>query len=131
MPRGTKQIEEVLEVAAEVQTVAGTKVLDYVGIKGFCECLDTNLAGEARVMVKLITESGEERQAFCSTGVSAELRNKKRTKDSLMFLNLVLNDKGRWIIQRERGNVIRFAVASLNLQQTVQIPATFEEAIGY
>ena len=123
------KVKELLEVAAEA--VVSTKVFDYVGIKGFCECLDTNLMGEARVMVKLITESGEERQAFCSTGVSAELRAKKRTKDSLMFLNLILNDKGRWIIQRERGNVIRFAVASLNLKQAPQTIATFEDAIGY
>lgn len=125
------KVKELLDVAAEVQTVVGTKVLDYVGVKGFCECLDTNLMGDARVMVKLITEKGEERQAFCSTPVSAELRAKKRTKDSLMFLDLVLNDKGRWIIQRQRGKVIRFAVASLNLKETVITVATFEEAIGY
>ena len=124
------KVKELVEVAAEAAVVS-SKVLDYVGINGFCECLDTNLMGDARVMVKLITEKGEERQAFCSTSVSAELRTKKRTKDSLMFLNLVLNDKGRWIIQRERGNVIRFAVASLNLKQAPQTVATFEDAIGY
>lgn len=123
-------VKELLEVAADAAVVS-TKVLDYVGIKGFCECLDTNLMGNARVMVKLITEKGEERQAFCSTTVSDELRTKKRTKDSLMFLDLELNDKGRWIIQRQRGKVIRFAVESLNLKETVQTVATFEEAIGY
>jgi hypothetical protein len=123
------KVKELQEVAAEV--VVSTKVLDYVGADGFVDFLDTNLAGEARIMVSLVTKNGETREAFCSTAVSAELRNKKRTKDSLMFLNLVLNDKGRWIIQRERGKVIRVAVASLNLKQVTQSAATFEEAIGY
>jgi len=81
------------------------KVLDYTGAKGTLTFLDTNL--------------------------SEQLRTNKRTKDSLMFLNLVLNDKGRWIIQRERGNEIVVKVEDLNLKQAPQTVATFEEAIGY
>ena len=107
------------------------KVLDYTGAKGSLTFLDTNLAGTARIMVTLKNEAGEARETFCSEAVSAELRTKKRTRDSLMFLNLALNDKGRWMIQRERGNEIVIAVASLNLKETVQTIATFEEAIGY
>ena len=48
-----------------------------------------------------------------------------------MFLNVALNDKGRWIIQRERGNEIVVKVESLNLKQAPQTVATFEDAIGY
>ena len=107
------------------------KVLDYTGAKGSLEFLDTNLSGTARIMVTLINEKGEARETFCSTAVSAELRAGKRTKDSLMFLNVVMNDEGRWILQRERGNKIVIKVASLNLKETVQTLATFEDAIGY
>ena len=107
------------------------KVLDYTGAKGKLVFLDTNLGGTARIMVKLINEQGEARETFCSEAVTAELRAKKRTRDSLMFLNVALNDKGRWIIQRERGNEIVVEVASLNLKEAKQTLATFEEAIGY
>lgn len=107
------------------------KVLDYTGAKGYLDFLDTNLGGKARIMVSLVNEKGEVRETFCSTTVSDELRSGKRTKDSLMFLNVVLNESGRWIIQREKGNVIRVAVASLNLKEAPQSIATFEEAAGY
>ena len=107
------------------------KVLDYTGAKGYLDFLDTNIGGTARIMVTLVNEKGETRETFCSTTVSAELRSGKRTKDSLMFLNVVLNESGRWIIQREKGNVIRIAVASLNLKEAPQTVATFEDAIGY
>jgi hypothetical protein len=107
------------------------KVLDYTGAKGSLTFLDTNLGGTARIMVTLKNEAGEARETFCSEAVSAELRNKKRTRDSLMFLNLALNDKGRWIIQRERGNEIVVKVEDLNLKEAKQTVATFEEAIGY
>jgi len=107
------------------------KVLDYTGAKGSLTFLDTNLSGTARIMVKLTNEKEETRETFCSEAVSAELRAKKRTRDSLMFLNLALNDKGRWIIQRERGNEIVVKVESLNLKQAPQTVATFEDAIGY
>ena len=107
------------------------KVLDYTGAKGYLDFLDTNIGGTARIMVSLVNEKGEVRETFCSTTVSAELRSGKRTKDSLMFLNVALNENGRWIIQREKGNVIRVAVASLNLKEAPQTVATFEDAIGY
>jgi hypothetical protein len=48
-----------------------------------------------------------------------------------MFLNVVLNDKGRWILQRNRGKEIVVKVADLNLKEVVQTVATFEEAVGY
>ena len=107
------------------------KVLDFTGKDGQLEFLDTNLGGTARIMVTLTNSKGEQREAFCSETVTAELRAKKRTQDSLMFLNVALNDKGRWIIQRERGNKIIVKVASLNLKEVPQTIATFEEAIGY
>jgi hypothetical protein len=107
------------------------KVLDFTGAKGKLTFLDTNLSGTARIMVKLTNEKGEERETFCSEAVSAELRAKKRTRDSLMFLNVALNDKGRWIIQRAQGKEIVIEVASLNLKEVTQVVATFEEAIGY
>jgi hypothetical protein len=107
------------------------KVLDFTGAKGKLTFLDTNLAGAKRIMVKLTNEKGESRETFCSETVTEQLRSNKRTKDSLMFLNLVLNDKGRWIIQRERGNEIVVKVEDLNLKQAPQTVATFEEAIGY
>jgi hypothetical protein len=114
-----------------METTINQKVLDFTGAKGSMEFLDTNLAGDARIMVTLINEKGERRETFCSETVSAQLRANKRTKDSLLFLNVALNDKGRWIIQRDRGNVITIAVASLNLKEVPQSSATFEEAIGY
>ena len=107
------------------------KVLDYTGAKGELDFLDTNLAGTKRIMVTLRNEAGEEREAFCSVPVSEELRAGKRTKDSLMFLNVVLNESGRWIIQREQGKKITVKVESLNLKQAKQTVASFEEAIGY
>ena len=107
------------------------KVLDYTGAKGSLTFLDTNLGGTARIMVKLTNEAGETRETFCSEAVSTELRAKKRTKDSLLFLNVGLNDKGRWIIQRERGNDIVIKVEDLNLKQVKQTVATFEDSIGY
>lgn len=107
------------------------KVVDYTGRKGKLVFLDTNLAGTARVMVTLINEKGEERESFCSEMVSSELRANKRSKDSLMMLNLVMNEKGRYIIQRDRGNKIVIEVASLNIKEITQVAATFEEAIGY
>ena len=107
------------------------KVLDYTGTKGELKFLDTNLAGTKRIMVKLVNEAGEARETFCSTAVSEELRTGRRTKDSLMFLNVVLNEVGRWIIQKEKGKEITVKVASLNLKETKQTVATFEEAIGY
>jgi hypothetical protein len=107
------------------------KVLDYTGKKGTLTFLDTNLGGSARIMVKLTNEKGETRETFCSDAVSAELRAGKRTKDSLMFLNVVLNDKGRWILQRNRGKEIVVKVETLNLKEVVQTVATFEEAVGY
>lgn len=107
------------------------KVLDYTGAKGELDFLSTNLAGTKRIMVTLKNVKGEEREAFCSTAVSEELRAGRRTKDSLMFLNVVLNEEGRWIIQKERGEKITVKVESLNLKETKQTIATFEEAIGY
>lgn len=107
------------------------KVLDYTGAKGELDFLTTNLAGTKRIMVTLKNAKGEERDAFCSTAVSEELRTGRRTKDSLMFLNVVLNEEGRWIIQKERGEKITVKVESLNLKQAPQTLATFEEAIGY
>jgi hypothetical protein len=107
------------------------KVLDYTGAKGSLTFLDTNLAGTKRIMVTLKNEAGEARETFCSEAVSAELRTGKRTKDSLMFLNVALNEEGRWILQRERGKEITIQVASLNLKEAKQTIATFEEAIGY
>jgi hypothetical protein len=107
------------------------KVLDYTGAKGSLTFLDTNLAGAKRIMVKLTNEKGETRETFCSEAVSEQLRSGKRTKDSLMFLNLALNDNGRWIIQREQGNEIVVKVEDLNLKEVKQSIATFEEAIGY
>jgi len=107
------------------------KVLDYTGAKGSLTFLDTNLSGTKRIMVKLTNEAGEVRETFCSIAVSEELRTGKRTKDSLMFLNVVLNEEGRWILQREQGKEITIQVASLNLKQAKQTVATFEEAIGY
>lgn len=107
------------------------KVLDYTGAKGTLTFLDTNLSGAKRIMVKLTNEKGETRETFCSEAVTEQLRTNKRTKDSLMFLNLALNDKGRWMIQRERGNEIVVKVEDLNLKQAPQTVATFEEAIGY
>ena len=107
------------------------KVLDFTGAKGSLTFLDTNLAGTKRIMVKLTNEKGEIRETFCSLAVSDELRTNKRTKDSLMFLNVVLNEEGRWILQREAGNEIVVKVESLNLKETVQTIATFEEAMGY
>jgi hypothetical protein len=68
---------------------------------------------------------------LCSDAVSAELRAGKRTKDSLMFLNVVLNDKGRWILQRNRGKEIVVKVEDLNLKEVKQTVATFEDSIGY
>lgn len=107
------------------------KVLDYTGAKGSLTFLDTNLAGSKRIMVKLTNEKGETRETFCSEAVTEQLRSGKRTKDSLMFLNLNLNDNGRWIIQREQGNEIVVKVEDLNLKEVKQSIATFEEAIGY
>jgi hypothetical protein len=107
------------------------KVLDYTGAKGSLTFLDTNLAGAKRIMVKLTNEKGETRETFCSEAVTEQLRSGKRTKDSLMFLNLALNDNGRWIIQREQGNEIVVKVEDLNLKEVKQSIATFEEAIGY
>jgi hypothetical protein len=107
------------------------KVLDYTGAKGSLTFLDTNLAGTKRIMVTLKNANGEERETFCSTAVSEELRTGRRTKDSLMFLNVVLNEEGRWIIQKEKGKEIVVQVASLNLKEAKQTVATFEEAIGY
>ena len=107
------------------------KVLDYTGANGELDFLTTNLAGTKRIMVTLKNEKGEERETFCSTAVSEELRTGRRTKDSLMFLNVVLNEEGRWIIQKERGEKITVKVKSLNLKQAPQTVATFEEAIGY
>jgi hypothetical protein len=107
------------------------KVLDFTGAKGKLTFLDSNLAGTARIMVKLTNEKGEERETFCSLAVSEELRSNKRTKDSLMFLNVVQNEEGRWIIQRAQGKEIVIEVASLNLKEITQVVATFEEAIGY
>ncbi len=107
------------------------KVLDYTGAKGSLTFLDTNLAGAKRIMVKLTNEKGETRETFCSEAVTEQLRSGKRTKDSLMFLNLNLNDNGRWIIQREQGNEIVVKVEDLNLKEVKQSIATFEEAIGY
>jgi hypothetical protein len=48
-----------------------------------------------------------------------------------MFLNVVLNEEGRWIIQKEKGKKITVKVESLNLKEAKQTIATFEEAIGY
>lgn len=107
------------------------KVLDYTGANGSLTFLDTNLAGTKRIMVTLKNEKGEARETFCSEAVSSELRSGKRTKDSLMFLNVVLNDEGRWILQRERGKEIVIAVTSLNLKEAKQTVASFEDAIGY
>jgi hypothetical protein len=107
------------------------KVLDYTGAKGELDFLTTNLAGTKRIMVTLRNEKGEQREAFCSVAVTEELRAGKRTKDSLLFLNVVLNEEGRWIIQRERGETITIKVASLNLKEAPQTVATFEDAIGY
>ena len=107
------------------------KVLDFTGAKGKLTFLDTNLSGTARIMVKLTSEKGEVRETFCSEAVSAELRAGKRTKDSLMFLNVVMNDKQRWIIQRAQGKEIVIEVASLDLKEVVQTTASFEEALGY
>ena len=107
------------------------KVLDYTGPKGELDFLDTNLAGTKRIMVTLRNTKGEEREAFCSTAVSEELRTGRRNKDSLMFLNVVLNEEGRWIIQKEKGKEITVLVSSLNLKEAKQTVATFEEAIGY
>lgn len=107
------------------------KVLDYTGATGSLTFLDTNLAGAKRIMVKLTNEEGETRETFCSEAVTEQLRSGKRTKDSLMFLNLNLNNNGRWIIQREIGNEIVVKVEDLNLKEVKQSIATFEEAIGY
>ena len=107
------------------------KVLDFTGAKGSLTFLDTNLAGAKRIMVKLTNEKGESRETFCSEAVTEQLRSNKRTKDSLMFLNVVLNEEGRWIIQKEKGKEIVVQVASLNLKEAKQTVATFEEAIGY
>jgi hypothetical protein len=107
------------------------KVLDFTGTKGSLTFLDTNLAGSKRIMVKLTNGKGEVRETFCSETVTEQLRTGKRTKDSLMFLNLNLNDNGRWIIQREQGNEIVVKVEDLNLKEAPQTVATFEEAIGY
>ena len=107
------------------------KVLDYTGTKGELDFLTTNLAGTKRIMVTLRNEKGEAREAFCSVAVTEELRTGRRTKDSLMFLNVVLNENGRWIIQKEKGETITIKVASLNLKEAPQTVATFEDAIGY
>jgi hypothetical protein len=136
MPRQAKEkIEEVVEVAETVtlenEVIVNPKVLDYVGLKGVMEFLDTNLAGSARIMVDLYNPQGGKIEALCSPAVSAELRTKRRTKDSLLFLDLVLNENGRYVIQRERGKKIRVLVESLNTKRAPQTVATFEEAIGY
>jgi len=113
------------------------KVLDYTGANGKMIFTDTNLAGTARINVRLVNEKGEERKAYVSSPVCAEIRAGKRTKDSIAFLSLVIDEENStptntlYRVQRQQGNDIVVEMKSLNLKEAPQTVATFEEAIGY
>lgn len=109
------------------------RVIDITGKKGRLSFKDQNLMGDKRIMVKLKDNKGEVvREAFCSTTVSQELRSGRRSKESLMFLDIKLNDKGRWIIQRQESKEIEVLVEDMNLEEiVVKTVSTFEEAMGY
>ena len=113
------------------------RVLDFTGAKGKMIFTDTNLAGTARINVKLVNAKGEVRKAYLSTPVTEEIRSGKRTKDSIAFLDLVVDTENStaedivYRVQRKQGNEIVVEMASLNLKETVQTAATFEEALGY
>ena len=109
------------------------KVIDITGKKGRLSFKDQNLLGDKRIMVKLKDNKGEViREAFCSTTVSQELRSGRRSKESLMFLDIKLNDSGRWIIQRQESKEIEVLVEDMNLEEiVVKTVSTFEEAMGY
>ena len=115
------------------------KVLDYTGTTGVSKMrfTDTNLAGTARIKVILFNAKDEPRDCYLSEPVSAEVRSGKRTKDSIAFLQMVIDeensteDKKVYRIQRAQGKNIDVFMKDLNLKETVQTVATFEEAIGY
>jgi hypothetical protein len=115
------------------------KVLDYTGAKGLAKMrfTDTNLAGTARIKVTLFNEKDESVDCYISEPVSAEIRAGKRTKDSIAFLNIVLDeersteDKPLYRIQRALGKNIDVFMKDLNLKEAPQVIATFEEAAGY
>lgn len=113
------------------------KVLDYTGTKGRMIFTDTNLGGTARINVRLVNEKGEIRKAYVSAPVCAEIRAGKRNKDSIAFLSLVIDEENStetdvlYRVQRQQGNDIVVEMSSLNLKETTQTVATFEDAIGY
>ncbi len=113
------------------------KVLDYTGAKGRMIFTDTNLGGVARINVRLVNDAGEIRRAYVSAPVCAEIRSGKRTKDSIAFLSLVVDEENSsaddilYRVQRQQGNDIVVEMSSLNLKEAKQTVATFEEAIGY
>lgn len=109
--------------------ILGT-VLSFTTKKGKLVMNDRNLAGEKRVMIKMVNDKGVELETLLSTSLSADLRAKKITVGNLMTLSYGQNAEGRHYICQPAGNAITIEVKTLDIKDVGMEEIDVEDLIA-
>jgi len=109
--------------------ILGT-VLSYTTKKGKLLMNDRNLAGERRVMIRMVNDKGAELETLLSSSLSADLRAKKITVGNLMTLSYGVNADGRHYICQPAGNTITVEVKSLDIKEVEMEEIDVEDLIA-
>jgi hypothetical protein len=92
------------------------KVVDFTTKTGSLFLMDTNVAGENRIMVRMVNNDTKAvQECLLSSSLTKDFRAKKLTLGNIMNLDYGVNELGRYYITRPQGTWVEYKVESLNI----------------